>query len=304
MNEQNVNRPIRRRRRKKKVPLGIRILRFFFGRPFRIFLIFLVLTAAVSVVGFLVYSLLCNASAPWEEIDSPPYESIPPAESGSEASKDGFLSDLREYEAYFNPLGEHQNAFLRLVNKEFPLKKKDVPDQLTTLHIEGMTPNGEIPLHLYTAKALEAMVNEMVAQGISLTDSASGLPIVVLQGYRSYAEQKSLFDEEVARQLKKDPSLTKEMAQQLASVTVTPPGLDEFQTGLSVAFAVGNHANSAFAQTEAYAWLTENAWKFGFILRYPRDNRPWHFRFVGRIHAELIAANDLTLEEYLDRVKL
>jgi LAS superfamily LD-carboxypeptidase LdcB len=127
-------------------------------------------------------------------------------------------------------LGEHQNAFLRLVNKEFPLKKKDVPEGLTALPTD-LSPSGEvIQLSLFAAKALEAMAIEMQTQGISLTDPSTGLPIVVLQGYRSYEEQKALFDAEVARQLQKDPTLTKEMAEQLASVTVTPPGLDEFQT--------------------------------------------------------------------------
>ena len=52
-------------------------------------------------------------------------------------------------------------------------------------------------------------------------------------------------------------------------------------------------ASEAFANTEAYAWLKENCWKFGYVLRYPADKtdvtgitfEPWHYRYVGRYHA-------------------
>ena len=70
-----------------------------------------------------------------------------------------------------------------------------------------------------------------------------------------------------------------------------------------MAFGSGHQTTSSFSETDAYQWLVRNAWKFGFILRYPEENRPWQFRFVGRIHAELIYENGLTLEDYLDRVK-
>ena len=54
-------------------------------------------------------------------------------------------------------------------------------------------------------------------------------------------------------------------------------------------------------------WLMEHCWEYGFILRYPKDKEditgiiyePWHYRYVGKEHAEIIMKNGLCLEEYL-----
>ena len=56
-----------------------------------------------------------------------------------------------------------------------------------------------------------------------------------------------------------------------------------------------------------YSWLAENAWKYGFILRYPEgkegitgiDYEPWHYRYVGKEAAVEIHSRGITLEEYL-----
>jgi D-alanyl-D-alanine carboxypeptidase len=62
-----------------------------------------------------------------------------------------------------------------------------------------------------------------------------------------------------------------------------------------------------FEETAAFVWLVENAYKFGFILRYPKGKEsitgytyePWHYRFVGADAATEIHERGLTLEEYL-----
>ena len=56
-----------------------------------------------------------------------------------------------------------------------------------------------------------------------------------------------------------------------------------------------------------HGWLAENAWRYGFIYRYPAgseditgvNNEPWHYRYVGREYAEMIYQSGLTLEEFL-----
>ena len=53
--------------------------------------------------------------------------------------------------------------------------------------------------------------------------------------------------------------------------------------------------------------MANNAHRFGFILRYQQNKEsitgynfePWHFRYVGKVHAGFIYENELTLEEYL-----
>lgn len=58
-------------------------------------------------------------------------------------------------------------------------------------------------------------------------------------------------------------------------------------------------------------WIEKNAWKYGFILRYPSDKtdvtgiqyEPWHIRYVGLPHSTIMQKMNLALEEYLDYLK-
>ena len=89
-----------------------------------------------------------------------------------------------------------------------------------------------------------------------------------------------------------------------------PAGCSEHQTGLAVDMHNMSSAQPAFADTYEAKWLAENAWKFGFILRFPSDKtevtgmtfEPWHYRYVGRYHAKIIRDNGLCLEEYIARI--
>ncbi|GLX69928.1 M15 family metallopeptidase [Paenibacillus glycanilyticus] len=59
-------------------------------------------------------------------------------------------------------------------------------------------------------------------------------------------------------------------------------------------------------------WLKKHAWEYGFILRYPKGKEeitgiqyePWHFRYVGKAHSAIMYHEDLTLEQYLDKLKM
>ena len=76
------------------------------------------------------------------------------------------------------------------------------------------------------------------------------------------------------------------------------------QTGLAVDINADG-VNSSGQQV--YAWLADNAWKYGFILRYPEDKteitktdyEPWHYRYVGKEAAKEIYESGLCLEEYI-----
>ena len=48
-----------------------------------------------------------------------------------------------------------------------------------------------------------------------------------------------------------------------------------------------------FEKTGAYTWFLQNAYQYGFVLSYPKDNpyyifEPWHWRFVGVEFAALL----------------
>ena len=65
-------------------------------------------------------------------------------------------------------------------------------------------------------------------------------------------------------------------------------GYSEHQLGTSIDFTTPAIAgvSSKFETDPAYAWLKDNAYKYGFVLSYPSGNtyykfEPWHWRFVG-----------------------
>ena len=109
---------------------------------------------------------------------------------------------------------------------------------------------------------------------------------------------------------KKKNSLDLADAHKVAQSYSAQPGQSEHQTGLCVDFItseMNGNLTEAFENTEAFAWLAQNAYKFGFILRYPKDKEsitgytyePWHYRFVGREAATDIYVGNMTLEQYL-----
>jgi D-alanyl-D-alanine carboxypeptidase len=103
-----------------------------------------------------------------------------------------------------------------------------------------------------------------------------GIELLVVSGYRSYDEQKGL------------KSAYSVQYGTGANTFSADQGYSEHQLGTTVDFsttAVGGSL-SGFQNTEAYAWLTKYAYKYGFVLSYPEKNgyyifEPWHWRFVG-----------------------
>ena len=82
------------------------------------------------------------------------------------------------------------------------------------------------------------------------------------------------------------------------------PGYSEHETGLAIDFSMGGDAG---IQAAMWEWLGANAWKYGFILRYPEGKayitgynyEPWHYRYVGKTAAKEIYEQGVVLEEYL-----
>ncbi|MBW7456192.1 M15 family metallopeptidase, partial [Paenibacillus sepulcri] len=68
-------------------------------------------------------------------------------------------------------------------------------------------------------------------------------------------------------------------------------------------------ASDCFAGTPEAKWLAEHADEYGFIIRYPEGKEditgykyePWHIRYVGKEIAKVVASEDLTLEQYMDK---
>lgn len=103
---------------------------------------------------------------------------------------------------------------------------------------------------------------------------------------------------------------TRKEAKKKAGTVVALPGTSEHEIGLAVDIVDVKYQllEENQEKTETQKWLMKNCWKYGFILRYPKDKQkitgviyePWHYRFVGKENAKMIMKNNLCLEEYLE----
>ena len=81
------------------------------------------------------------------------------------------------------------------------------------------------------------------------------------------------------------------------------PGTSEYETGLALDIVAADRSRNE----EAYRWLFDHAWEYGFALRYPAgktgttgiEYEPWHYRYVGEGPAREMREQGLCLEEYL-----
>lgn len=220
---------------------------------------------------------------------------------------------MKEYEKYLNP--EDRDAYLVLVNKENPISSEYIPSDLVDL--PESIKNGAIncgQMRDYAAKALEAMIKEIEADYRKDYPGQTS-PILAQSGYRTYQYQSGLFNGYIEKEMEKDSTLTYEQAREKVLTYSALPDCSEHRTGLCIDLIDTRRMELENPFTNPYwtEWLEANAWKFGFILRYPESTEDkdfesitgysyesWHFRYVGRYHAERISASGLTLEEYLD----
>ncbi len=89
--------------------------------------------------------------------------------------------------------------------------------------------------------------------------------------------------------------------------TATRPGASEHQSGLCLDVYVAYFAGDGFLKSPAGRFVNGECHRYGFIIRYPSYGEdetgirfePWHIRYVGQPHAEIIYGEGLTLEEYI-----
>lgn len=121
----------------------------------------------------------------------------------------------------------------------------------------------------------------------------SGFAMTIVSGYRSYERQKDTFNYWCNRD-----------GYEAAVMYSAKPGHSEHQTGLAIDVT---SIESDYADTEEGRWLAENCYKYGFIIRYPKNKtditgyiyEPWHIRYLGKSTARLVHDSGLCLEEFL-----
>lgn len=134
-----------------------------------------------------------------------------------------------------------------------------------------------------------------------------GITLSIRSPYRDLNRQNMLFNKKVKGFLKKNDTYLEAYRQSAQAVTL--PGASEHQIGLALDITTNTYAylDEGFADTDGGKWLSENAYLYGFILRYPKGKEditgiefePWHYRFVGVEAAKRMKAEDLCLEEFV-----
>ena len=209
-----------------------------------------------------------------------------------------YTTDVSEYLDSIAP--KDKEKYLLLVNKSNPIGADYEPDDLVELECRT---SRYMELRRDAANALYAMLHEMESEAPDAYEE-----LFVTSAYRSYTYQVGLYDGYVDDYI--NSGMSREEAEEEASKTSARPGESEHQSGLCVDFMTDGmrELDESFENYEAFDWLSENAYKFGFILRYPEDKvsitkysyEPWHYRFVGRETATEIYLSGLCLEEYLE----
>lgn len=181
--------------------------------------------------------------------------------------------------------------FLILVNKQNPIDQNYKPEDLRKVKYYAPDRPAETRyLRADAEKAFDWMVKRAAEDGVELKMTTA---------YRSYGYQTILFQSYVDRE-----------GEEKANTYSAKPGQSEHQTGLSVDVSspsVDFQLSNEYGKTTEGKWIAANAYRFGFILRFPEGKEditgyqyePWHLRYVGLFAAKEIYEQKLTLEEYL-----
>jgi len=172
-----------------------------------------------------------------------------------------------------------------------PLDPVDyAPTDLVTPDVQSQNP-----------PTLRAEVADAVVEMFAAGEAEGAGAFQVQSAYRSYDTQVSVYDGWVQR-----------LGQTQADAQSARPGFSEHQTGLALDISpvpLSCALQACFGDTPQGKWLAANAWRFGFLLRYPADKvavtgftfEPWHFRYIGTdLSTEMHETGVTTLEEFFD----
>lgn len=177
------------------------------------------------------------------------------------------------------------NSLLVLANKYTHLEKNYKPNDL--VYVDGAYGN-KVPMR--------EVIKDSFLELQKAAKKELNINLLPTTAFRDEAFQTTLYNNYVNSDGVKE-----------ADTYSARPGYSEHQTGLAI-----DLKNTALSNTrltdENYKWLENNAYKYGFIIRFPKGKEfitgyqfeNWHIRYVGKDAAKTIYENDLTLEEYID----
>lgn len=217
-----------------------------------------------------------------------------------EESKDEKINENMDEEAasVFETVIKNENDLVILCNKTVMLGEQYIPTDLVVPNVPLVNSRTVQQSHLraQAATQLEKMFEDAKTQGLE--------DLYLVSGYRSYDYQNEIFSNSI-----------KNRGKEYTEKYMAKPGHSEHQTGLTADISTqgaGFTLEESFENTNEGKWLAENAHKYGFILRYPKDRvestgyayEPWHFRYVGTQVSEYMYKNDMILEDVYETVEV
>ena len=184
---------------------------------------------------------------------------------------------------YKDPIVVSKFSTSMLVNKHYKLSDKFSVPNLVKID-SGLSSESGLKLQKDAYNAFKNMYEDASKQGYS---------IYINGAYRSRKEQQELCD-----------LYKRTYGEEYVKKYVALPGYSEHETGLSIDVASRN--SKLFANSKEYVWMIDNAYKYGFILRYTSkfmDDtgfRPeaWHYRYVGKEISSYLHEHNVSYEEY------
>lgn len=181
---------------------------------------------------------------------------------------------------------ENPDDLLVLVNKYNYLSSNYTPEDLG--YLPGAYGNN-VPMRKIIIEPFKKLQNAALEE--------IGINLMPTTAFRGYSFQKTLYNNYVAKDGK-----------EAADTYSARPGYSEHQAGLSIDLKNTAIKSDIRLTDDDFNWLSNNAYRFGFIIRFPEDKTDitgyqfenWHIRYVGDKAAKIIYEEDLTLEEYID----
>ena len=191
------------------------------------------------------------------------------AEQKKNIEFEGAIGQIQDKVGTLDKLANTDKELLQKYSKVYFLNEHYLPDSLISIP----------PEWLLNAKIDKKIHSKVFAGLINMLNEAknNGVDIRVVSAYRSFEDQVSL---KGSYSVVYGSGANKFSADQ---------GYSEHQLGTTLDFTTEKLAANFtdFDETKGYEWLTKNAYRYGFVLSYPKGNKyyqyePWHWRFVGK----------------------
>ena len=222
-----------------------------------------------------------------EPIDSTPIEKVK-----TNVSIPSTTNSWWKYPDVIYETKRNGNDLLVLVNKQYKLSSTYAPSDLVKASNSGIRRGESYYLRNILMTDLTNLVNAAKGDGIDLS---------VVSAYRSYQTQVTTYN----YWLNKNNNNV-----EYVDTFSARPGHSQHQLGTTLDFSsseIGDVLGDSFGNTNASKWLIENAYKYGFVISYPKGYESvtgykyesWHYRYIGKENALEMKNSGMILENYL-----